>query len=101
VEVNNSAGDAFSMGSDQMIFGWAVNAKTDMEGKTVTLRSIRKGKYRLQLYHTWCGRFLDEGEQELESRGNEVSFAIPILRIEGSHVRYIGQDVASILESLD
>jgi hypothetical protein len=98
IEVNNSEGDAYAMGSDQLIFGWAVNAKTDMAGKTLTLPNVGKGKYKLRLYHTWGGRFLDEGEKELESKGKSVSFDIPILKIEGSHAGYIGQDVAFILE---
>lgn len=98
LEINNSEGDAYAIGSDQLIFGWAVNAKTDMAGKTVTLPNIAKGKYKLRLYHTWSGRFLEEGDQELESNGKTASFNIPILKIKGSHAGYIGQDVAFILE---
>ena len=53
VEIINSDRDAYAIGSDQLIFGWAINAKTDMAGKTITLPEIGKGKYKLRIYHTW------------------------------------------------
>jgi len=101
VEIKNSEGNAYAMGSDQLIFGWAVNADTDISGKTITLPEIAKGKYSLKLYHTWRGRFLEnedgDTEQIVESKGKSVSFNIPILKVEQGHARYIGQDIAFIL----
>jgi len=100
IRAENPGGDAYAMKSDQMIFGWAVNADTDMAGKTVTIQGIRKGRYSLKLYQTWSGRFIGrEGEYEkiIESDGKSLSFWIPVLRIEDSHARYIGQDVAFLL----
>jgi len=120
LEATNPGGDAYAMGSDQLIFGWAVNAETDMSGKTITLPGIREGTYRLRLYHTWRGRFLDErggrrgrgprpGQAipeepagtivEAGNKGLEIQ--VPVLRIEGGHARYIGQDVAFTLEPVD
>jgi len=120
LEATNPGGDAYAMGSDQLIFGWAVNAETDMSGKTITLPGIRKGTYRLRLYHTWRGRFPDErggrrGREpdpgratpeepagtivEAGKKGLEIQ--VPVLRIEGGHARYIGQDVAFTLEPVD
>jgi hypothetical protein len=105
VEIENSEGDAYAIGSDQMIFGWAVNADTDMSGKTITLPDIGRGNYRLRLYHTWSGRFLEneEGDTEwvLESRGNSVSFDIPVLKVTGGHARYVGKDIVFILEPVE
>jgi hypothetical protein len=105
VEVKNSEGDAYAIGSDQLIFGWAVNADTDMSGKTITLPDIGRGTYRLKLYHTWSGRFLenDVGSTEwmIESNGNSLSFDVPVLKITGGHARYIGKDVAFIVEPVD
>ena len=101
VEIINSDGDAYAMGSDQLMFGWVVNAKTDLAGKTISLPNVKKGKYKLRLYHTWRGNFLEEGEKEIDVDGNPLSFTMPELKIEGSHAKYIGQDIAFILEPIN
>jgi len=101
VEIINSDGDAYAMGSDQLMFGWVVNAKTDLAGKTISLPNVKKGKYKLRLYHTWRGSFLEEGEKEIDVDGNPLSFTMPELKIEGSHAKYIGQDIAFILEPIN
>ncbi|KPK85581.1 MAG: hypothetical protein AMS27_06940 [Bacteroides sp. SM23_62_1] len=104
LQAENPGGHAFAMGSDQLIFGWAVNADTDMSGKTITLHGIKNGRYRLKLYHTWSGRYLKiDGQEELiiSSSRNILSFTIPVLKIEGGHARYIGQDVAFIIELME
>ncbi|MDA0195464.1 MAG: DUF5060 domain-containing protein [Bacteroidetes bacterium] len=104
-EILNSEGDAYAIGSDQLIFGWAVNAETDMAGKTITIQNIQKGKYSLKLFHTWGGRFLENEDgntsRVVESKGRSVSFDIPVHKITGGHARYIGQDIAFILEPVD
>ncbi len=97
----NKGGNTFAIGSDQLIFGWAANANTDMSGKNISINGVNNGLYRLRLYHTWSGRFIDiEGQREtqVKATGNSLSFTIPILKIEGGHAQYIGQDVAFILE---
>ena len=106
LEIENSEGDAYAMGSDQLIFGWAVNADADMTGKTITIPKAGKGKYSLKLYHTWRGRFLRNEDRsimelDIESKGKSVSFDIPVLKVEGGHARYIGQDIAFILTPVD
>jgi len=101
LKAENPGGDAFAIGSDQLIFGWAVNAKTEIAGKTITISGVNNGQYRLKLYHTWSGRYIEvEGQEELliSAGKNSLSFTVPILRIEGGHARYTGQDVAFILE---
>jgi hypothetical protein len=101
LEAFNPGGHAFAIGSDQLIFGWAVNANTDMSGKTITIRGVKKGHYRLKLYHTWSGRYIEvEGQRELLIRSdkNSLTFTVPILKIEDGHARYVGQDVAFVLE---
>ena len=94
------------MGSDQLIFGWAVNADADMTGKTITIPKAGKGKYILKLYHTWRGRFLTNEDRsimeiDVESKGKSVSFDIPIYVVTGGHAKYIGQDIAFILTPVD
>lgn len=115
VKAVNPGGDAYAMGSDQLVFGWAVNADTDMSGKQITLKGIPDGDYRLRLYHTWRGSFLGErdrgrtgpGDHDPGEDGSMVSVTrgsitleVPILKIEQGHARYIGQDVAFILVPL-
>jgi len=118
LEAGTSGGDAYAMGSDQLIFGWAADADTDMSGKSIQIRGIEDGQYRLRLYHTWRGRFLDDqgrrgprGTPEEEERpepgtvitaeDNSLTFQVPVLKIEGGHARYIGKDVAFILRPAD
>ncbi|MFC2123174.1 DUF5060 domain-containing protein [Bacteroidota bacterium] len=106
LEITSSQGDAYAIGSDQMIFGWAVNADTDMSGKTITISKLEKGKYTLLLYHTWLGRFLSNDdrtimEQEIESKGKSVSFDIPVLKTTGGHAQYVGQDIAFIIKPVE
>jgi len=104
LESASTEGHAFTIGSDQLIFGWAANAKTDMSGKTITVSGVKNGRYRLKLYHTWSGRFLESGgqiETSVTATGNSLSFTVPILKIEGGHAQYIGQDVAFVLEPVN
>ena len=42
VEAKSSEGDVYAVGSDQLIFGWAVNPVTDMAGKKITLKILKK-----------------------------------------------------------
>ena len=101
LEADNPGGHAFTIGSDQLIFGWAANANTDMSGKTITIHAVKKGQYRLKLYHTWSGRYIEvDGQRELliKSDKNSLTFTVPVLKIEDGHARYVGQDVAFVLE---
>lgn len=100
LEALNPGGHAFAMGSDQIIFGWAVNADTDMSGKTITVKGVKNGRYKLRLYHTWSGRYIEMNGEDvvtLSSEKNSLSFTVPVLRIEDGHARYVGQDVAFTL----
>jgi len=106
LEIENSAGDAYAIGSEQMVFGWAVNADSDVAGKIITISKLKKGKYRLMLYHTWLGRPLtnedgNEYEKVIVSTGESVSFEIPVYKTTGGHANYVGQDIAFILKYVD
>jgi len=103
VSASNPGGDAYAMKSDQLIFGWAVNADTDMTGKTITIQGIKNGQYSLRLYKTWSGRFIREDgvdRKEITAKNGSVTIDIPIQKIEEGHAHYIGQDIAFILEPL-
>ena len=103
-KIENPAGDAYAIKSDQLIFGWAVNADTDMAGKTITLHEVENGRYSLRLYQTWSGRFIrknGEAERIIEADNNTLSIDIPVLKIENDNAHYIGQDIAFMLEPVE
>ena len=96
-EITVSRGDAYALKSNEMIFGWVVNPETDVAGKTVQIHGINDGKYRLRLYHTWRGQYLDTAE--LTGSNNSISFSIPVLHM-GGNANYVGQDIAFMIEPL-
>lgn len=97
-EVSASRGEAYGIQSDQLVFGWAANPDTDLAGAEITVQSLKPGRYKVRLYHTWRGRFIHE-EEVTASRGR-IQIQVPVLLIQGSHANYAGPDVAFILERL-
>ncbi len=93
-EITVSKGDGYAMKSNELIFGWIVNPQTDVAGKTVRINGVRAGKYKLALYHTWRGQYLDT--TVLSTTNGSISFSIPILHM-ASNANYIGQDVAFVI----
>ncbi len=98
VDVKIPDGDGFGMQSDQLTYGWVVNVNTDVAGDAVTVSSMADGKYKLKLFHTWRGSFIDE--KEVSAADGKVTFTIPILHTTGSHANYIGADIAFTLERI-
>ncbi|CAN5336660.1 hypothetical protein BH20BAC1_BH20BAC1_09430 [soil metagenome] len=94
--ISSSAGDAYAIKGDQVTFGWVANPESDVAGLRVTVSSLKNGRYKLRLYHTWRGRFLSE--EEISVKNGSVTFQIPRLFGTGSHANYIGEDAAFILE---
>ena len=93
-----SNGDAFAMKSNELIFGWVVNPKTDVAGDNITITSLKNGRYKLKIYHTWRGRFINE--EEITTTNDSIVFTVPRLNGVDSHANYIGQDIAFVLEPL-
>jgi len=93
-----SDGDGFGMRSNEMIFGWVVNPNTDVAGENIKLTSVKNGRYKLKLYHTWRGQFLQEKEMEVSD--GTVTISLPYLHTTGSHANYVGPDMAFILEAI-
>lgn len=91
--------DAFAMKSDQLIYGWVVNPETDVASVVVNIYHQEAARYRLKIYHTWSGRWIDE--KEINVTGDLISFEIPNLKIDGGRAQYVGQDVAFVLEKMD
>ncbi len=89
-------GDAYGMKSNEVIFGWAVNSASDVAGEKITVSSIKNGKYKLKIFHTWRGAFVEE--KDVTVTDGTISFGLPYMHITGSQANYIGQDVAFILE---
>ena len=84
------------MKSNEVIFGWVVNDEKDVAGDKITLSSIKTGKYKLKIFHTWRGQFIDE--KELTCTDGSVTFGFPYMKITDSHANYIGKDIAFILQ---
>ena len=95
-DIKSVRGDAYAIKSNEIIFGWVVNDEKDVAGDKITLSSIKTGKYKLKIFHTWRGQFIDE--KELTCTDGTVTFGFPYLKITDSHANYIGQDIAFILE---
>ena len=95
-EVKCLRGDAYGMKTNEVVFGWVVNSASDVAGEKITVSSIKNGKYKLKIFHTWRGVFLEE--KEVTVTDGNISFGPPYMRITGSQANYIGQDLAFILE---
>ncbi|MCW3108093.1 MAG: hypothetical protein JWQ09_2599 [Segetibacter sp.] len=93
--ISVSSGDGYAIKSNEMIFGWLANPQTDVAGKTVQINNVNAGNYKLRLYHTWRGQYLDT--TEVNSSNGSISFSIPVLHM-GSNANYIGQDIAFVIE---
>lgn len=98
VEVKVKDGDGFGMRSDQFVYGWVVNPKTDVAGDRISVSGLQNGRYRARLFHTWRGTFLEK--KEMTVTNGTVELGIPSLRTTGGHANYIGQDVAFLLERI-
>lgn len=98
IKVSIPDGDGFGMKSDALIYGWVVNTKTDVAGDSVTISSMKDGKYKLKLFHTWRGEFLPE--KEVIATNGTLAFSVPSLHTADGHANYIGQDAAFILEPI-
>jgi hypothetical protein len=96
--IKSGKGDAYAIKSNEIIFGWVVNSKTDVAGDNITLSNIKNGKYKLKIFHTWRGEFIDE--KEMTCTNESLTFSVPFMHITDSHARYIGQDVSFILEPM-
>lgn len=89
-------GDAYAMQTNELVFGWIVNSNGDVAHEKITVSALKNGKYKLMTYHTWRGAFLEETEVTVTN--GTITFGPPYMRIAGSQARYIGQDMAFILE---
>jgi hypothetical protein len=97
-DITSARGDAFAIKSNEFVFGWVASPGADVAGDRITVTSIRNGTYKLKIFHTWRGVFIDE--RELLCTNGSMSFGVPYMRITGSHASYIGEDLAFILERL-
>ncbi len=89
-------GDAYGMQTNEYVFGWIVNSNGDVANEKITVSSLKNGKYKLSTFHTWRGVFLDEAEVTVTD--GKITFGPPYMKITGSQARYIGQDMAFILQ---
>lgn len=91
-------GDGFGIKSKDVVFGWVVNADSDIAGESIAVSSVPNGRYRLRLYHTWRGDFI--GDKEIEVTNGMATIQLPYLHTTGSHANYTGPDMAYILQRM-
>ena len=96
--IKSTRGDAFAMQSNELVFGWVANPDADVAGANISLSSLQNGKYKLRIFHTWRGAFIEE--KEVTCDNGSIAFGVPYLHLTGSQANYIGQDVAFILERI-
>jgi hypothetical protein len=94
--IKSMRGDAYAIKSNEIIFGWVVNSKSDIAGDNITISSLKNGKYKLKIFLTWRGEFIDE--KAMTCTDESLAFSVPYMRNTGSHASYIGQDISFILE---
>jgi hypothetical protein len=94
-EIPVQRGNSYGMRSRELIFGWVVNPETDIAGESITISSLKNGRYKLRIYHTWRGEFMPE--KEVETSNGTLTIQLPFLHTEGSHANYTGPDMAFIL----
>ncbi|MEO5603952.1 MAG: DUF5060 domain-containing protein [Cyclobacteriaceae bacterium] len=97
-DISMAEGNGYGMKSNEFIFGWVVNPYTDVAGENVKITSLKNGKYKVRLYHTWRGEFLQE--TEMVSTDGTLAIQLPFLHTTGSHSNYTGPDMAFILQWL-
>jgi len=89
-------GDVYGMQTNELVFGWVVNPDGDVANEKITVSALKNGKYKLSTFHTWRGMFLEDTEVTVTD--GKITFSPPYMHITGSQARYIGQDMAFILQ---
>ena len=91
-EIDAGAGDAWAMGSPEMVFGWMVNPASGVAGESFTVTGLAGGEYEVRLYRTWRGEYLEP--QRLQAAGGKLTVSIPERKTTRGHADHIGADVA-------
>lgn len=91
-------GDGFGMKSNELVFGWVVNPGSDVAGRSIQVPSMINGRYRLRLFLTWRGEFIDD--KQIDIHNGTTTIKVPYLHNTGTHANYAGPDIAYILQRL-
>ncbi len=92
VALKVSHGDGWAMQSKAMTFGWVVNPVNGVADETFTVPGLADGQYKIYLYRTWRGEYLDP--MTATAVGGVLSVKVPELQSKESHAENIGDDVA-------
>ena len=97
-DISISQGDAYAMGSDQLIFGWAVNTSGNAAAEVITLTNVPEGEYLISLYDPWTGNTLKNHIQASVFNNDlqtwVLSDSIPELSVTGGVANHVGADIA-------
>ena len=92
-EITASGGcDAYAMKSNEIVFGWIVNPRVSVANEKFTIFGLPDGDYKVQLYRTWRGQYLDK--HTVTCSGGKLVNTIPELLTGRGRANHIGNDVA-------
>jgi hypothetical protein len=91
-KVEVSAGDAWAMRSDDLVFGWMANPSSGAAKESFTVSGLLDGSYEVRLFRTWRGVYLPPSS--MKSSGGRLTVAIPELVAQDGRAQQIGDDVA-------
>jgi hypothetical protein len=92
LDVAVSAGHAWAMRSNDLLYGWVVNPSSGVAKESFTIVGLDDGTYEVRLYRTWAGRFLEP--ISLATSDGKLTVEIPELLSQDGHANNIGDDVA-------
>jgi hypothetical protein len=92
VAVETSAGDAWAMQSEELIYGWYANPSSSVAKESFTIAGLKPGKYEVLLYRTWRGFYMEP--ISVHAADGVVKVTVPELVHENGRAQLMGDDVA-------
>ena len=92
IAVETSAGDAWAMKSERLIYGWFANPSSSVAKESFTIAGLEPGEYEVRLYRTWRGFYMEPTIANAEDGVLKVS--VPELVHQNGRAQLMGDDVA-------
>ena len=92
IAVQTTAGDAWAMRSDKLIYGWFANPTSSVAKESFTIAGLEPGDYEVRLYRTWRGFYMEP--QVVAAVDRKLTIAVPELAHRNGRSQLIGDDVA-------
>jgi hypothetical protein len=92
IAVETTAGDAWAMRSDKLIYGWFASPATSVAKESFTIAGLQPGDYEVRLYRTWRGVYMEP--QAVTAVDGKLTIAAPELAHQNGRSQLMGDDVA-------